>query len=220
MDKFLGHAKTGHRQQLGLSLQDFQTLPQKVGTENCLTWSTRNVCENVSSLPTGLFSKFSSKDSSSSPFPAGQPPAAPFSFTQLFFKSLLSHTLCSQLERFSTTNNLSNLWCSKLQQVSTYAFCSWDDIFTQERNGSSPNNLSKSPKSHSPLSSNRFIVWKFYLSWSNHLVVEYVSEMKVGGFSKHQNNTSDTDRNERYFFSQMGLSDRSVYYEKSFWAGV
>ena len=76
------------------------------------------------------------------------PPAAPL--TQLFFQSWLSHTLCSRLERFSTANNLSNLWCSKLQHVSTYAFCCWDDIFTQKWNCSSPNNLCKSPKSPSP----------------------------------------------------------------------
>ena len=62
-----------------------------------------------------------------------------------FFQSLLSHTLGSQLERFSTANNLSNLWCSKLQHVSTYAFCRWDDIFTQKWNFSSPNNLSSAP---------------------------------------------------------------------------
>ena len=29
------YVRTGHRQQVGHSLQDFQTLPQKVGTENC-----------------------------------------------------------------------------------------------------------------------------------------------------------------------------------------
>ena len=39
-----------------------------------------------------------------------------------------------------------------------------DDIFTQKRNSSSPENLCKSPKSPSPLSSNRSIVWNFYLS--------------------------------------------------------
>ena len=113
LDKFHVRAKTGYRQQLGLSFQDFQTLPQKVGTENCcLTWSTRNVCKNVSSQPTGLFSRFCRKDS-------------PLftTATQLFFQSLFSHTLCSRLERFSTANNLSNLWCSKLQHVSTCAFC-------------------------------------------------------------------------------------------------
>ena len=113
LDKFLVLAKTGYRQQLGLSFQEFQTPPQKFGTENCcLTLSTRNVCKNVSSRPTGLFSRFCRNDS-------------PLftTATQLFFQSLFSHTLCSRLERFSTANNLSNLWCSKLQHVSTYAFC-------------------------------------------------------------------------------------------------
>ena len=43
-------------------------------------------------------------------------------------------------------------------------FCPCDDIFTQKRNCSSPNYLCKSPKSPSPLSSNRSILWNFYLS--------------------------------------------------------
>ena len=46
----------------------------------------------------------------------------------------------------------------------TYAFCSWDDIFTQKWNCSSPNNWCKCTESPSPLSSNRPIVWNFYLS--------------------------------------------------------
>ena len=46
------------------------------------------------------------------------------------FQSLLSHTLCSSLEILSATNNFCNFWHNKFQQVSTYAFCSWDDIFT------------------------------------------------------------------------------------------
>ena len=113
----------------------------------CLSCSTRNVCKNVSSRPTGLFSRFCWNDSACSPFPAPS--------TQLFFQSLLSHALCSRLEILSTTNNLCDFWHSKLQQVSTYVFCSWDDIFTQKYSCSPPNNLSKSPKSPSPLSSNR-----------------------------------------------------------------
>ena len=140
--------------------QDFPKLPRKVDTENYSTSLMRNVCKNVSSRPTGLFSRFCWKDFPL--FTTGRPPSAPFS--QLFFQSLSSHTLCSHLERFSTANNLSNLWCSKLQHVSAYAFCRWDDIFTQKGNCSSPNNLCKSPKSPSPLSSNRSIVWNFYLS--------------------------------------------------------
>ena len=87
-----------------------------------------NVCKNVSSRPTGLFRRFSWFDTPL--FTTYPPPAAPS--TQLFFQSMLSLTLCSRLERFSTANNLSNLWCRKLQHVSTYAFCRWDDIFTQK----------------------------------------------------------------------------------------
>ena len=38
LDEFFVHARTGHHQRLGFSFQEFQTLPQKVGTENrCLT---------------------------------------------------------------------------------------------------------------------------------------------------------------------------------------
>ena len=230
LDKFLIHARTGRRQQSGLSHQDFQTLPQEVGTENCcLTGSTRNVCKNVSSWPTGLFSSFYwnhfSLFTTSLPpirklFSAygSLPPAAPF--TQLCLQSLLSDTLCSRLEWFSTANNLSNLWCSKLQHVGTYAFCRWDDKFTLKWNWSSPNNLRESTKSPSPLSSNSSIVWSFYLSWSNHLVVPYVLEMNAGHLSKHQNKASETNRYKRFFFHQKCLSDQCVYYEENFWTEV
>ena len=133
LDKILVHVRTGHRQQMGLSLQDFQTLPQKVGTEICcLTCSTRNVCKSVSSRPTGFLSRFCSND-----FPLFNAAL----FTQLFFQGFLSHTLYRRLERFSTTKNFSNLWCSKLQHVNTFAFCRWDDLFTQKWNCNSPNNL-------------------------------------------------------------------------------
>ena len=87
------------------------------------------------------------------PYASSLPPAVPF--TQLFFQSLLSHTLCSRLERFSTANNLANLWCSEIQHVSTYRFYRWDDIFTQKWTCSAPKNLCKCTESPSPLSSNR-----------------------------------------------------------------
>ena len=177
----------------------------------------RNVCENVSPWPTGLFSRFCWNDSACSLFPASLPyafgslpPAAPFPFTQLFSQCLSSHTLCSRLERFSTANNLSNLWCSKLQQVSTYAFCSWDDIFTQEWICSPPNNFCKCTESPSTLSTNTSIVWNLHLSWSNHLVTFFRLEMNVGCFSKHQNKTSDTDRYKGYFFTRW-VSQIDVY---------
>ena len=131
--------------------------------------------------------------------PPCRTPSAPCSFTQLFFQKFLSHTLCCRLERISTTKNLSNLWCSKLQHVSTYAFCSWEDMFTRKWNCCSPNNLCKSSKSLPPLSSFRSIVWNFNLSWSNHLVTTLRLKMNVGHLSKHQNKPSDIDRHKGYF---------------------
>ena len=169
----------------------------------------RNVCKNVSSRPTDLFCRLCWNDSARTHFPAtSRPPAA--SFTQLFSQSLSSHTLCSCLDILSTTNNLCNFWHSKFQQVSTYAFCSWDDIFTQKWNCSSPSNLCKCTESPSTLSTNTSIVWNLYFSWSNHLVTSFRLEMNVGGFSEHQNKTSDTSRYERYFFTSTFFSQVNV----------
>ena len=146
----------------------------------------RNVCKNISSRPTDLFRRFCWNDSACSPLPA--------TTTQLFYQCLSSHTLCSCLENLSTTNSLCNLWRSNFQQVSTYAFCSWDDIFTQKWNCTSPNNLCKCTKSPSMFSTNTSIQWKLYISWSNHLVTSFCVKMNVGSFLEHQNKTSDTDR--------------------------
>ena len=129
-----------------------------------------NVCKNVSSLPTGLCFRFCWNESaclppyaSSLPLPATcRLPAAPF--TELFSQSLSSHTLCSCLEILSTTNNLGNFWHSKFQQVSTYAFCSWDDIFTPKWNCSSPINLCKCTESPSTFSINTSIERNLYFS--------------------------------------------------------
>ena len=110
----------------------------------------RNVCKNVSSRPTGLFCRFCWNDSACNPFPAP--------FTQLFFQSLLSHTLCSCLENLSNTNDLLYFRHSKFQQISTYAFCSWYDIFRQKWNCSSPINLCKCTESSTTLSTDTSIV--------------------------------------------------------------
>ena len=176
----------------------------------------RNVCENVSSRPTGLFCRFWWKESAQTPFPAtSRPPAAPF--IQLFPQSLSSNTLCSCLEILFTTNNLWNFWHSKFQQASTYAFFSWDDIFTQKWNCSSPNNLCKCTKSPSTLSTKTSLEWNLYCSWSNHLVTSFRLEMNVGSFSEHQNKTSDTNRYKGYFFtarvSQVNLNTMKRTFE-------
>ena len=65
----------------------------------------------------------------------------PANTTQLFSQSLPSHTLCSCLEIFPATNSICKFWRSKFQQLSTYAFCSWDNIFIQKWKCGSPNNL-------------------------------------------------------------------------------
>ena len=45
-------------------------------------------------------------------------------------------------------------------------------------------------------------------------IVLQVNKTKVGGFSKHQNKTSDTDRNESYFFHRSNLNTRKTSCEK------
>ena len=51
----------------------------------------------------------------------------------------------------------------KFQQVGTYAFRSWDDIFTQKLNCSSNNNQCKCTESSSTLSTNISKEWNLYL---------------------------------------------------------
>ena len=121
----------------------------------------RNVCKNVSSRATGLFCKLSWNDSACLPYAYGSLPL-PATTTQLFSQSLSSHTLCSGLETLPTTNNLCNFWHRKFQQGSTYAFFSWDDIFTQKWNCSSPTNLCRFTESPSTLSTNTSIEWNPY----------------------------------------------------------
>ena len=144
-----------------------------------------SICKNVSSWPTGLFCRCCWNDSADSLFPA--------TTNQLYSQSLYSHTLCSCLEILSTNNNLFNFWRSNFQQVSSYAICSWDNIFTQNWNCGSPNNMCKCSESPSTLSTNTFIEWNLYLSWINHVVTSLRLEMNVWGFSEHRNKTSDTD---------------------------
>ena len=61
-----------------------------------------------------------------------------------------------------------------------------------------------------PLSSNPSIVWNFYLSWSNHLVVPHVLELNVEHLSKHQHKASDSDRYKGYLFTWC-VSQINVY---------
>ena len=82
---------------------------------------------------------------------------SPATSTQLFSQSLFSHILCSCLGVFSTTKNACNFWHSKFQQVSTYTFCSWDDILTRKTNCTSLNKLCKCTKTAPKLSTTNSI---------------------------------------------------------------
>ena len=121
--------------------------------------------------------------------------------TKLFSQSLSSRTLCSFLEIFSYTKINCKFWQSKFKQISIQAFSTWDDIFRQERNGGSPNNLCNFIQSPFRLSTNFTMDWKIYLSRSKHHVTFFRIEMNVGGFSEHQNNTSHRDRHKGYFYT-------------------
>ena len=178
----------------------------------------RNVFKNVSPRPNDLFCRLCWNDSACIPFLATcRLPAAPF--TQLFSQSLSSHSLCSCLDILSTTNNICNFWHTKFQEVSTHAFCSWDVIFTQKWNCSSPNNLCKCTESPFTLSTNISVERNLYFSWSNLLVKSFRLELNVWAFSKLQNKTSDTDRYTGCFL-QLVFSSQCQYYAKIFWAAV
>ena len=153
----------------------------------------RNVSKNVSSRPTNLFCRSCWNEPACTCFLGTN--------TQLFFGSLYSHTLCSCLNFFSTTNIIWNFWHSKFQPVSDDVFYSWDDIITPKWNCVSPTNSCNCTETAPTLSTNTSIEWNLYLSWSNHLVTTFRLEMNNGGFSKHQNKTSDTYRHRGYFFT-------------------
>ena len=160
----------------------------------------KKTCKNVSSRPIGLNCRFCWNNSACLPYTDGCLPLLATT-TQLFYQSLSSHTACSCLEILSTTNNLCNFWRSTFQPVSTHAFWSWDDISTKKGNQGSPNNLSKCTEPPPTFSTNTSTEWNLNLSWSSHLVTSFRLEMKVGGFSKHQDKTSGTNRYNRYFFT-------------------
>ena len=164
----------------------FPETATNVGNETWLAWLMKKVCENVCSRPTCLFCRICWNDLDCSLFLA--------TTTQLFFQSLSSHTFRSCLEILSTTKNLCDFWRSKLQQVSTYAFRSWDDVFAQKWNCSSPNNLCKWTESSPTLSTNICIEWNLYLFWCNQLATAFRLVMNVGGSSIAKNKMCDNQR--------------------------
>ena len=76
----------------------------------------------------------------------------------------------------------SSAFSGKLQQVSTHAFCSWDDILTQKGNCGSPKRLCTCTESPPTMWTNSSLELNLYFSWSNHLVTSFRWEMNNGAF--------------------------------------
>ena len=105
-----------------------------------------------------------------------------------FLNICLPTLLAAVLNLFFSTNNISYHWHRNLQQISSHAFCSWNNILCQERYGSFLNNLCKSSETTALLASNTTTVWKFRSVWSNHLTRYLCYKKDVGEFSKHAKN--------------------------------
>ena len=103
---------------------------------------------------------------------------------------------------------------------STHNFCGWGDIFTLKGNCGFPNTLYECTESTSTMPTNTSIEWNLYLSWSNHLVTSFRLEMNVGGFSEHQNKTSDTDRYKGHFFTLVSLKSMWILWKEFFSSGL
>ena len=164
-----------------------------------LTYSVRNVCKNVSPWPIDLIARFCRSDSAWLHCDDGFH-SLPAITTQLSSQSLSSHTFCSSPEISSTTINPCNCWHGKFEHLSTHTFCSWDHKFCAKRELLYSEKNSKCTESPSTLSTKISVVWTIYLCWSNHLDF-LLMKTDIGGFSKYQNTTKDTDRYKGYFYS-------------------
>ena len=137
-------------------------------------------------------------ESACSPFPV--------TTAQLFSQSPSSHTFCSCLDVLSTTNNLCNFWRSKFQQVSTYAFCSWDDIFTQNWNCSSPNNLCKCTEAPPTLPTKTSIEWNWTLDAFLNIKTRRVIPIDTRGNFHRSCFPSFCENNEKKFWAVSGIA--------------
>ena len=85
----------------------------------------------------------------------------------------------------------------EIPTFSAHLFCSRDDIYTLQWNCSSTSNFCKCTKSSSTVLTNRYIKWNLHSSTSIYLSTFSRLLLSFGGFSKHQNNTSDTGSNKK-----------------------
>ena len=110
--KLLGRRTKKNLQLLGLSIHDFQKLPQEFSTKYCSPRTTRNVCKNACAWPTRLLCRFCWNYCAGF-FYAYDCLLVPATTIQLFCQSLPTHTFfAAVLMFFSTSNYLSNFWRS------------------------------------------------------------------------------------------------------------
>ena len=127
--------------------------------------------------------------------------------SKLFSQCLFSYVFGSSSETFLPANNISYLWHCKLQQISTHAFCSWEDIFSQERNGGSPNTLRKGSKTTPSLTSNTFVLCSREVQecLMQPFYTLILKQMNVRNFSKHENKSSYSHRDKRNLLTRRVL---------------
>ena len=194
-DKLLFRRTTRYRQLLRLSIEDFQKLPWKVGTEKKLAQSTRNISESVYRRSTEIIKQVLLKSFCWQ------------TFTKMF---LFSEFDFHNIADFSATNkNLCTFFAAGTISV--------------RKNGalilpipceSVLNILSRCQ----PI--NTSVEWKLYLSKSNHLVDPFSLELNVFGFSNCQSKSTDGEVYEMDFSNarvpQVNINTK----KKKFWLGV
>ena len=180
---------------MGISLQCSQKLPQNVGTENQSTWLMRKICKKDCSQPTDRFGSFCWNDSACISFLLFM-----LSLPNCFFGICLPALFAAVLNFFVplTTSAISGVTKSNKSALTRFAA---GTLYLRKKNCNSHKYLGKCTKSASTFWTTSSTEWNLYLSWSNYLVTYFGLEMIVGGFSKYQNKTSDTDRRNGFYLS-------------------
>ena len=123
-----------------------------------------------------------------------------FSFAfhlQVVFSVSSSYAFGSSFQIFLSTNNISYLWHRKFQQISTHAFCSWDDLFSQE---------GKTRPLCRPILSSREVQESLMQPFYKLILLQ----TNVGNFLKHENKSSYSDQHKGNLLSRR-VSKINVY---------
>ena len=129
---------------------------------------------------------------------------------KLFSQCLSFYAFGSSFETFISANIISYLWHCKLQQISTHAFCSWDDIFSPERNGSSHNNLRKGSKDHALFDVQYFCSREVQECLMQPFYTLISIQLNVKNFSKHEYKPSYSHRDKSNLLTRR-VSQINVY---------